>query len=529
MLDWITPPPLADDEYEADWRPEEEVDFEVRHYQKEFWGALIGQYADGTPCRQYKRGISICHRRYGKDELTMRAAFIASQIRPGNYWHCLPKLEQCKKAIWYATNPHTGKRRIDECFPDEFVKRNGKKASDLLIEFENGSTWQLIGSDNYNSAVGSSPCGIVFSEWALAMPEAYAYFSPMIVDNDGWAWFITTPRGKNHAYRMFEAAKHSQSGRDLEEMEKVLTEDELKLFSDEPDWYYELADVYQTRALNLVQIRQVIRDYAAIYGPEAGNMIFEQEYECDFSGISTGSYFGAYLVLAEREGRICDFEIDRSKPVHTSWDLGKAENNPIFLFQYSDDPDYPIDIVDFYRPAAMSDLRSWCDWLDAHGYNGFDFVPHDILVTEWGGIRTRMDMLKDMGRNPVRVNRVSFEDGISAGIETIRKCRFRNTKRVREALEDLRNFMREWDDENQTYKPTPKKDKAEHVGSSWRYLSLAWREKAELPGPKGPKGPAPEVWNINMDGTVACNLTTKEQVERMVAEGRDDDWLEDDA
>jgi hypothetical protein len=73
----------------------------------------------------------------------------------------LPQFNQCRKAIWEAVNPHTGKRRIDEAFPVDIRKKT--RETDMLIEFKNGSIWQLVGSDNYNALVGSPPVGIVYS------------------------------------------------------------------------------------------------------------------------------------------------------------------------------------------------------------------------------------------------------------------------------------------------------------------------------------------------------------------------------
>jgi phage terminase large subunit len=40
----------------------------------------------------------------------------------------------------------------------------------MLIELKSGSTWQLLGSDNYNALVGAPPVGLVFSEWPLSDP-----------------------------------------------------------------------------------------------------------------------------------------------------------------------------------------------------------------------------------------------------------------------------------------------------------------------------------------------------------------------
>ena len=110
----------------------------------------------------------IWHRRFGKDEVCMHWAAIAAHQRPATYWHMLPMASQARKAIWDAINPHTGKRRIDEAFPHEL--RETTLNNEMMIKFKVGSTWQVVGSDNFNSLVGSPPAGIVYSEWALANP-----------------------------------------------------------------------------------------------------------------------------------------------------------------------------------------------------------------------------------------------------------------------------------------------------------------------------------------------------------------------
>jgi hypothetical protein len=40
----------------------------------------------------------------------------------------------------------------------------------MFIRFKTGATWQVLGSDRYDAAVGSPPAGITFSEWALSLP-----------------------------------------------------------------------------------------------------------------------------------------------------------------------------------------------------------------------------------------------------------------------------------------------------------------------------------------------------------------------
>ena len=81
----------------------------------------------------------------------------------------------------------------------------------MLIETLNGSMWQMAGSDNYDSLVGSNPVGVVFSEWSLANPDAWEYIRPILVENDGWALFIYTPRGRNHGHATYLRALEADS------------------------------------------------------------------------------------------------------------------------------------------------------------------------------------------------------------------------------------------------------------------------------------------------------------------------------
>jgi len=73
----------------------------------------------------------------------------------------------------------------------------------MKITLANRSIMQLVGSDNVDSLVGTNPRGVVFSEYALQSPLAYQFLRPILLANDGWALFISTPRGKNHMWELF--------------------------------------------------------------------------------------------------------------------------------------------------------------------------------------------------------------------------------------------------------------------------------------------------------------------------------------
>jgi hypothetical protein len=182
----------SDIELPYDWTP--------RAYQWPLWEYL---------CGGGRNAIEIAHRRWGKDELVLNFTAVAAHQRIASYVHFLPQYSQARKALWEMVNPHTGKRRIEEAFPDELIQ--DRKENEMFIRFKCGSTWQLAGSDNYNALMGTSFAGMAHSEYALADPAAHGYFAPILMENNGWQVFITTPRGKNHAKAMYDYAREARA------------------------------------------------------------------------------------------------------------------------------------------------------------------------------------------------------------------------------------------------------------------------------------------------------------------------------
>jgi phage terminase large subunit len=456
-----------------------EHQFRVRWYQRAFHEALVN--------RTHDRLIAVWHRRAGKDEIVLNAMRELAWKNPGTYWHCFPEQKQARKAIWNGVNGHTGKRRILEAFPPQIIKR--MQDDDMFIELTNGATFQLIGSDRYDSTVGSGPKGIAYSEWALSNPSAWAYHSPMIRESGGFAAFITTPRGNNHARTMYDRAQGNEG------------------------WFSQLLSIEDTKALSETDISEALQEYQDLHGLELGQAIFEQEYLCSFAGAMIGAYWGAEMSRAERDGRITSVPIDKDHPVHTAWDLGKAVNNPIWCFQVIHGR---LRIVDFYRPET-DDLEDWCKWLDDRGYHGDDYVPDDVMDFIWGAKHTRWDLLKKAGRKPKLVKRIAVADGIHAGREAIKTAMF-DKERCELGIEGLKNYRREWDDELKTFRENPVKDWAEHIGSSFRYLGLAWRT-AIVQSPKAPPK-SESVYQALPNGTIASNMSVKEAVDAMVRRRR---------
>lgn len=274
-------------------------DWEPRPHQVELWEALM----EGA-----KRADVVAHRRWGKDEVALHWAAWSASNRPGTYWHLLPETAQGRKAIWDAVNPHTGRRRIVEAFPAAL--HPVFREAEMLVELANGATWQVMGSDNYNSLVGSSAAGVVMSEWALATPEAWAHIRPMLLENDGWALFLWTPRGRNHAARAFESRR------------------------DDPAWFCLKSPATETDVFTPEQLERERRELIAELGSvEEGEARFASEYLVDFDAAAPGTYYASLLAEAERAGRVGRVPVDPSLRVDTAWDLGIDDYTAVWFFQ----------------------------------------------------------------------------------------------------------------------------------------------------------------------------------------------------
>ncbi len=287
-----------------------------------------------------KRSVKVWHRRAGKDSSDLNMACAKSFRRKGVYWHMLPEKEQARKAIWNGQDKQ-GRRIIDQVFPMGIRKRTVD--DEMRIELVNGSQWQVVGSDNYNSLVGTNPIGIVFSEYSVGDPAAWDFLRPILRENGGWAAFNYTPRGRNHGDKMFQMAMRN------------------------PKWFAELLTVDDTGLLTQADI-----DEERASGMD--DDMIQQEYYCSFMGVRQGSIFGQAMKKMRDEGRIASFPYDRRYPVQTFWDIGHRDATGIICHQEIGGWHR---FIDAYEMAGQ-DTAHFVHWLKQTGYLfGKHYLPHD--------------------------------------------------------------------------------------------------------------------------------------------------------
>jgi phage terminase large subunit len=402
-----------------------------------------------------RRGLAVCHRRWGKDDLALHRTAVAAHEKSATYWHLLPEYQQARKSVWNAINPETGKRRIDEAFPEHL--RASTNEQEMFIRFTCGSTWQLVGSDNYNAVVGSPPYGIVFSEWALANPAAWAYLSPILEQNGGWALFIYTPRGRNHGYTFWRRA------------------------SSDPDWFGIRQGVNDTDVFSPAKLAKIKLELIDLYGEEDGENLFNQEYHVNFDAAVMGSYYGRILARLDQEGRITSVPHDPQFPVYTAWDLGIDDATAIWFVQLVGREVRWIDHLEA-RNRSLTDIAR--EVLQKPYVYAEHYCPHDIDTRELTTAKTRKQTLEELRLRPIRVgSRLPPADRVNALRNLLTRSVF-DAKKCERGLEALRHYHAEWDEKARTPRKTPRHDWSSHTADAAGEMAVQLWDATTAAGPR---------------------------------------------
>lgn len=403
--------------------------FTPRSYQRGLYNCL----AQG-----YKRGIVVMHRRAGKDKVCINVMAREAFKRVGSYFYILPYYTQARRIVWEGIDKD-GFRNLDH-FPKELIKHRDNQQ--MTLELVNGSFVRFLGSDNIDSIVGTNPVGVIFSEFSLHKIEAWNYLRPILLENDGWALFNGTPRGKNHMYKLLEAAKK------------------------DPDWYWDIETIDDTGVMTAEMVEKEIENGM----PRA---LALQEFYCSFDAAMVGAYYGEAMERAHADNRITQVPWNPNLPVNTFWDLGVSDTLVIGCFQQDGEQIKVIDCI----AGNGKGLEYYIKELNNKPYAyGYDILPHDIKVRELGTGMSRLQALYELGRKRIIIaNRVSIEDGIHAARSLLSKCLF-DDRRCDKLVEALKQYRASWDPQKECY-GAPIHDWASHYADAFRMMAIALRDQ----------------------------------------------------
>ena len=405
----------------------------ARPHQSPFMQAMY----NGT-----KRAVCVWHRRAGKDSASLNFTAVEAHRKIANYWHMLPTAIQGRHVVWDAVNPATGERIIDQVWPKEI--RAGINNTDMKIELTCGSTWQVVGSDNYDRLVGSNPYGVVFSEYSIADPRAWDFIRPILAENGGWAIFIYTPRGKNHGYDLYKMAKEN------------------------PDWFCELLDIDTTLRNDgtpIITKEQFEEEIAA----GMDRQLALQEFYCSFDAGLFGAYYTDDLKLA----KIGEFTWNPNKPVHTFWDIGLKDATSIWFGQESVDGQR-VNIID-YEEANNVPFERWIKELREKPYSyGIHSMPHDFKKRDWKDGKSADSTAQNFNFPYELTPDIPRQQGIDSVKAFLPMCNFNNSANVMRGYDALTNYRREWNPKLKVFMDRPLHDWASNGADGFRYMSIAW-------------------------------------------------------
>jgi hypothetical protein len=412
-------------------KPESQIvldKFQPRHYQV----PLLDAYEN----KGYKRIIAVLPRRAGKDVACWNLAIRQCIRKTIVCYYILPTFAMARRIIWDSVL-NNGMRFLD-FIPSELV--DSMNASDMKIRFTNGSLLQLCGSDNIDALVGTNPNLIIYSEYALQSDMAYKLLRPIVVANDGAMIFVSTPRGKNHFYELFNIAQ------------------------DNPSWYSYRMTIEET---GHIPLNEIAKERAE--GLMSEDLI-QQEYYVSFSAGIEGAYYTKYLDRMKLESRVTLVPWEVNFRVHTAWDLGVNDPTTIIFFQVCGQI---IRIIDCYTNNDKG-LDHYAKILSEKEYvYGKHIAPHDIQVREFagGGVK-RIDMARKLGINFVVAPNIPIEDGIECCRATLGRI-WIDEQKCQPLIKALESYRREYDNKRKVYKDHPLHDWSSNFADSFRMLCVS--------------------------------------------------------
>jgi phage terminase large subunit len=385
--------------------------------------------------RDNRFGTMTCHRRAGKTvscigELVTRSMY--TNKKRAEYAYVGPFRAQAKKVAWTYLKDFT-----------EGLRKGPPRESDLSVTLHNGSTITIYGADNPDALRGLFFDGIVLDEYGDMRPSIWGeVVLPTLLDRNGWAMFIGTPKGKNHFYQMVKRSR------------------------EEDNWYE-----FTLKASDSGLLSQDALDIARA---EMTDAQYQQEMECSFDAAVQGAYYSDIIATMETHSdqyaqlRIDDYPYDPTEMVHCSADLGFTDSTAFWFWQLDEHGPKLID----YEEHDSQALEFYFTMLKDKGYEYADmWLPHDAKATTLQTGRSTVEQFLDAGFPCKVVPKLAVQHGIDAARLILPQCRI-DKKACYSGIEALRAYKRQFNEKTQQFANNPHHDWASNGSDAFRYFSL---------------------------------------------------------
>lgn len=363
------------------------------------------------------------------------------------YAYIAPTYGAAKRIAWDYLKDAT--KEIPGAIPNE---------SELKVEIQTATgkiKVMLLGAENPGSLRGIYLDGVVLDEFSEMSPEIWnTVIRPALTDRMGWAIFIFTPKGSNHAHELYMGARKDVSS----------------------EWFVAL---FKSSETNIIP-RKELESAKQFMSDEE----YSQEFECDFSAALVGAYYKNEMKDMELQKRITLVPYDKHAVVHTAWDLGIDDSTAIWFIQQVG---RELHAVEYYEIASRGLDFIVKELISKPYVYGRHFLPHDAAARELSTGKTRIEALKTLGLKHCEiVKKLGIEDGIHAVRGVLNKM-WIDRERCAWGVDVLKSYERVFDHKEQVFKARPRHNWASHGADAMRTFAVGFnvdndsREKKEYP------------------------------------------------
>jgi len=417
-----------------------------------------------------KKIVKVNHRRAGKDLDTWNQMICRAPKVVGTHYYFFPRFAQGRKVIWEGMDNEgrpfldyvpksirDGRPKEDDMQIRIKARKNGKKAYSIL---------QIVGTDKYDSLLGTNLKTGAYSEFQIQDPRAREFFKPIFEANNGVEIFCYTPRGDNHGKDLYDLAVR-----------------EVDIHKN-PEYYVERLTIEHTYdkvnpdgtfvpIISRENYEKQIREGMPIE-------LARQEYYCSFEAGNVGTYYADILERIESEGRIRDVSWEPTHPVDTFWDIGFTDDTSIWFFQFIAGE---TRVIDCYADSGKG-IAHYIKVINQKPYNYRRHTgPHDLRQKQFSSGKSTLDVARNLGVNFEVAPDVSIQDGIDAGRALMLKSYFDREKTV-DGRKALRHYHRKWDGREKRFYSRPNHDWSSHYADGWRCAGVSIDASPRLQRPR---------------------------------------------
>lgn len=371
--------------------------------------------------------VLVVHRRAGKTTAALNFLQRSALTKPNtNYAYIAPTYKMAKNVAWDTLKEYS-----------RFMPGIIPKESELSVTYPNRSKITLYGAENPDSLRGMGLSGVVFDEYGMQPSNIFTeVIRPTLLENEGYAIWIGTPKGKNEFSRLYE---------------KHLNDD---------DWFVRHLTVDDTNVIDRAEIEDSRRTMS--------REEFMQELYCSFESPVKGAVYSEQIGRARSDNRIGVIPYHRDQKVYTVWDIGVGPAMAIGFYQRAGGMVY---MIDYWQGGESDGIDTAVQAVQRKQYvYGSHFAPHDINAREASTGKTRLDYAKGLGLDFSVVPWSKVVDGIQAGKFMFERL-WIDEEKCSLWLDAISQYKMEWDEGRGMLKEVPYHDWTSHAADMHRYAA----------------------------------------------------------